>query len=434
MRRILGTCGCIFALLAALLIASSCTLIADSLETLFEKDAFTPSEEASSAYAADDPVTGRETADSPVENTEDAEEETFPSASPDEELFASTAPVLTDALNDLEKLLYERLRAAIFEICRGERDNAVIEISAGELGFGRKYTAEELGASAILSDGKIAAEARDALSERELKFSLKRLEEALLITMPAEMFWFDKTEPFRYRSPAIRASGTDEEMRIYVNPESFFEFTCPLVGDYQGAEQNRVDSARLSSDYARIESAARRIVDENADKTDLEKLNAYCDVICALTDYNDAAGAEDRSSAQPWQILYVFDEDPATKVVCEGYAKAFKYLCDLTDFDADISCFLVSGTLDTGDGGYGHMWNGVRMDDGRSYLVDVTNCDKGAIGWPKQLFLAGSADGSVEGGYILTTDSASAHYRYEIYEGTLLTGADMTLAPANYPR
>ena len=30
----------------------------------------------------------------------------------------------------------------------------------------------------------------------------------------------------------------------------------------------------------------------------------------------------------PWQLIYVFDDDPDTNVVCEGYAKAFKYEAD----------------------------------------------------------------------------------------------------------
>lgn len=37
----------------------------------------------------------------------------------------------------------------------------------------------------------------------------------------------------------------------------------------------------------------------------------------------------------------------------------------------------------------GHMWNHVRMDDGKIYLVDVTNCDSNSVGYPYKLFLAG---------------------------------------------
>ncbi len=56
-------------------------------------------------------------------------------------------------------------------------------------------------------------------------------------------------------------------------------------------------------------------------------------------------------------------------VVCEGYAKTFKVICDRLD----IPCVLVSG-----DAGGPHMWNYVQMEDGKWYLVDVTWDDQGS--------------------------------------------------------
>lgn len=45
-------------------------------------------------------------------------------------------------------------------------------------------------------------------------------------------------------------------------------------------------------------------------------------------------------------MIYVFDGDEATNVVCEGYAKAFQYLCDLDG----ITYYSVSGTMNGGTG------------------------------------------------------------------------------------
>ncbi|MBP3351331.1 MAG: hypothetical protein J6L65_02885 [Lachnospiraceae bacterium] len=54
--------------------------------------------------------------------------------------------------------------------------------------------------------------------------------------------------------------------------------------------------------------------------------------------------------------------------VCEGYARAFKVLCD----KAGIPCVLVSGNADNGSGTpEAHMWNYVQID-GKWYAVDVT--------------------------------------------------------------
>jgi hypothetical protein len=81
---------------------------------------------------------------------------------------------------------------------------------------------------------------------------------------------------------------------------------------------------------------AQAIVEKYEGKSDLEKLEGYRDEICALVSYNNAALNGSYSYGNPWQLIYVFDGDSSTNVVCEGYAKAFKYLCDLTDFDKEI--------------------------------------------------------------------------------------------------
>jgi hypothetical protein len=98
-------------------------------------------------------------------------------------------------------------------------------------------------------------------------------------------------------------------------------------------------------------------------------------------------------------MIYVFDQNPATNVVCEGYTKAFQYLCDMTEFaDEKFVCRIVEGTLNDGNGAQSHMWNIVTLH-GQSYLVDLTNCDSGTIGENGELFLAGSAKTGITGKY-----------------------------------
>lgn len=57
--------------------------------------------------------------------------------------------------------------------------------------------------------------------------------------------------------------------------------------------------------------------------------------------------------------------------VCEGYAEAFKMLCDREG----IPCVIVVGK--SGDGG--HAWNYVKMEDGKWYAVDLTWDNQGSI-------------------------------------------------------
>ena len=73
--------------------------------------------------------------------------------------------------------------------------------------------------------------------------------------------------------------------------------------------------------------------------------------------------------------------------VCEGYAKAMKVICDRIG----IPCILVSGTSYTSldDTGGNHMWNYVKMDDGKWYAIDVTWDDQNS-GIYYDFFLAGS--------------------------------------------
>ena len=54
-------------------------------------------------------------------------------------------------------------------------------------------------------------------------------------------------------------------------------------------------------------------------------------------------------------------------VVCEGYSKAFKLICD----SLDIPCILIFGNYNQ-TSNVAHMWNYVQMEDGLWYAVDVT--------------------------------------------------------------
>lgn len=75
------------------------------------------------------------------------------------------------------------------------------------------------------------------------------------------------------------------------------------------------------------------------------------------------------------------------KSVCEGYAEAFKLLCDKNGID----CVLVTGNAATEDGFGAHMWNYVLMDDGNWYAVDATWDDAGDLTGRYGYFLIGSS-------------------------------------------
>ena len=127
-----------------------------------------------------------------------------------------------------------------------------------------------------------------------------------------------------------------------------------------------------------------------------------------MTSYDHEAAKPNYSGSKaPWTMVSVFDGNPDTKVVCEGYAKAFQYLCDLSTFKS-AKCYTVSGTMAGGTGAGGHMWNIVSIGSS-NYLVDVTNCDDNAVGSPDKLFMAIPSSGAWNGTY---TFSAASNITY----------------------
>jgi hypothetical protein len=183
-------------------------------------------------------------------------------------------------------------------------------------------------------------------------------------------------------------------------------------------------------------------VNKYANVPDEEKLTAYKDAICELTEYNEkAAENAETPYGDPWQMIYVFDGDASTNVVCEGYAKAFQYLCDQSKFeDETVRCYTVSGTMYSigadGISGGAHMWNIVTLG-GENYLVDVTNSDEDTIGVNGGLFLA-EGRGNVRGGYTFYPDGYWTKYVYdaemlELYDASVLRLAGTQVGTENYP-
>lgn len=215
-----------------------------------------------------------------------------------------------------------------------------------------------------------------------------KLLHALLIDNPYHFYWFDKTDGgmvTRYNF-----NKTEDGVKDF---KVIFSFTAAPA--YRGSSGvYSVSSSKVKAAQAAAK-AASSVVSQNASKSDYEKLAAYNDYICRNTDYNRDALTANTDYGDPWQLIYVFDGDVSTKVVCEGYAKAFQYLCDLSSF-SDAECYSVSGVLNSG---IGHMWNIVRIG-GQNYLVDVTNNDShySYAGNYQYLFLRGGL-GTPASGY-----------------------------------
>ena len=266
----------------------------------------------------------------------------------------------------------------------------------------------------------------------------------LLANMPYELYWFDKTNGMAISYGIEADENTVTIPYIVVGfcvADAYRDTTKYLVDDEDKIVKD--EDGNPVPDYTAIDTAktgaaktaaakAAEVVAANQDKGTYSKLVAYREYITNAVDYNsEAASTANYPYGDPWQLIYVFDNDPDTNVVCEGYSKAFKYLCDLTwtDSDPKVACYLPTGTMKGGTGEGAHMWNIVSIG-GANYLTDITNCDSGTTGAPDQLFLCG-AEGSVDASYAAATTSGTVTYVYD-NETLALYDKELVLSATKY--
>ena len=321
--------------------------------------------------------------------------------------FANYGDDYMDKQPEFMQTLYNRLCEGIEEIAAGKRTSTVITV---ELPTPVPYES-----------------ATDIISETDILG-------AILCEYPYELFWFDFTSDsggFLHIEYSKTIDGAEYLTKV--------DFKLTAAQAYMGEDKYSVNPEKIAAAAEAVENA-KAIVEENKDKSDYDKLKAYKDKICELVTYNyGAVENPDTTYGDPWQLIYVFDNDPATNVVCEGYSKAFQYLCDLSSFnDSTVRCAKVTGNM-TNIGG--HMWNIVTIG-GKNYLVDVTNCDEGAVGEGDYLFMKGADYSNATGcsfnikipGY----KAAAVEYLYDedslaLYDKSLLVVSTEDYLPEENP-
>lgn len=314
-------------------------------------------------------------------------------------------------LSEAEQEAYEIIKADVEKIAHGEEARAYSEVPS---------TGADIDFQVVISN--------------------------LMTDMPYEFYWYDKTIGYLYGNGAV------------VGRPGYTVFYFSVSRDYWDADVTEqgvncwADTAKTGSTSAAIDTVGR-LINLCADYSDLDKLYTYAGVICELTSYNTEAVKEsnayyaairagrhaDPFYGDPWQLIYVFDGDESTKVVCEGYAKALQYLCDRSQFSDDsIECFTVSGDLISKDSNLGgHMWNILHMDNGGNYIADLTNCDSKST---DAYFLRGYTRGNVSDGYtflnlsyIYDDDTATGYYdRKGNFHQPLFSEEELTLSDTDY--
>lgn len=300
-------------------------------------------------------------------------------------------------LKGADKRVYDFLKERIEEVAKGENINEENEEYNGLTSFtvnysdiysteelAAHYTATDLGVD-IVVDGEITNEAVKAASSY-YSFDMRRVITALLNDYPYHMFWYDKTKGIIPEDDFhVTATGKNGEWEVYCIPEAsnitfYFAVSMDYAPDgYYGYDfydngtliPIQTDIGKIQSLSNAVENAMGVVTDASSKNTDYGKLDYYRKWICDEVVYNRAAMEQNWDYGDPWQLIYVFDDDEDTNaIVCEGYSKAFKYLCDLTDTfdDNTIDCRLVTGEMAGGTGAGPHMWN-VLETGGKNYLV-----------------------------------------------------------------
>lgn len=146
----------------------------------------------------------------------------------------------------------------------------------------------------------------------------------------------------------------------YDNPQFFWlgnGYSYSIIGssvtDIYITYSRTVSESR--SIQPKLEAAAKPIIQKALEQDDLfDRVMVIHDAIVDMTDYT-ASGPVYKSEADG-VLVY-------GKALCEGYSKAFMYLCQ----SVGIECICVSGS----GSGQAHMWNMLRLD-GEWYNMDVT--------------------------------------------------------------
>ena len=138
-----------------------------------------------------------------------------------------------------------------------------------------------------------------------------------------------------------------------------YEFTLePIEGStyYNSTFTNRTE---VDTALKQVEAVANSIISEAKGST-YTKVKYIHDWIVDNVEYdNDNLENHDN----------IYGTFINRKVVCEGYAEAFKYLLD----KLNIPCVLVYGDgYDNNGNVEAHAWNYVKMEDGKWYAVDTT--------------------------------------------------------------
>ncbi len=316
--------------------------------------------------------------------------------------------------NSPERRLYDKMSPLIKEVAEGRRGSAEFSFPISEIYDDVAFSAADLGLSSLTwedDDSEVNFFAAMAFKSR-VNADMGLVLNALMADLPYDLYWFDKTHGLWYSNVQYVLEGGRLRIKNYRTGTLRYQFCVAREYSASDAVETFATNQEKCASIKTAADNAMKIVDKYKDKSDIEKLYAYKDEICARVSYNYDAVRKDTDYGNPWQLVWVFDGDDATNVVCEGYSKAFQYLCELGSFQKPVTVISTYGFMGNDRGGGGrHMWNNVTVDD-VTYLADLTNSDASNVRVPDQLFMRGYSYKERDI-YYFETELGTLHYIYD---------------------
>lgn len=272
----------------------------------------------------------------------------------------------------------EAKSSAIYTDCYGnqlsERSEEIYDgfvewyVVQGESGVFQYSVSTPITMPVRVENGSIVKDEYFEALKREMIANVQPAYDAFRYDFP-KVFWMDTIQ-----------YGCDVNVEISENSETGY---VAQIDTFQFQAEELYDGAFERSDE--FEASVQQVVGAiqsklNAASNDTETIREIHNYVINNSYYVDS-NFDDKKIYSP-EPIFLGDGG----MVCEGYAKAIKILCD----EFGIPCACVSGEAVLPDqGNQPHMWNYIQMNDGVWYLVDSTWDDQDS-GVDYTYFLAGA--------------------------------------------
>lgn len=214
--------------------------------------------------------------------------------------------------------------------------------------------------SYVSSGGKLVLSASSEAAKNEIFSDLRSARMALRYDRP-ELLWM---ENLAYSYETEQVSGYDHKISslvLYFHLEFDGQEKAMYDTMMKNAQEIAAEASLAPDTYSRVKAVHDRL--------------ALGNVYAARPDGEPVSAEESPVSYTAYSALVSGDQ---WEPVCQGYANAFKIVCDLLDIPC---CLAVS---------WGHRWNNVKMDDGLWYNLDLTWDDGEGENIAYDYFLVGS--------------------------------------------